>query len=92
MNTDQSKVYRRIVSDIALFLAVIYAPWWLVSILVFACAVYFRNFYEAFIAGFLFDAFYGTAITSLHNFRFVFSIAFLLLIAITEFIKEKIRV
>lgn len=78
--------------DIALFFLVLYAPWWMFTLFVVGGIVYFKNFYEAFFLGFLFDALYGTNIAPLHGFRFIFSSAFLGTVVIVDFLKEKVRV
>ncbi len=92
MNSNNRLIRARIIADIALFFIVLYAPWWLVGIAVIAGVSYFKNFYEAFFAGFLFDTLYGASIAGLHGFRFVFSSAFLLFIFAADFIKTKVRI
>jgi hypothetical protein len=53
--------------------------------------IYFKHFYEAFFLGFLFDALYGTNLIPLHGFRFIFSSAFLGIVVVVNFLKEKVR-
>lgn len=92
MNSDTYSIRARIIADILLFLTVLYAPWWLVSMAVFFSILYFKSFYEAFFFGFLFDMLYGVSVPSTHGFQFVFSTAFLVLIFAADFVKAKVRV
>lgn len=92
MNTHISTIRPRIIADTLLFFVVLYAPWWITSVAVLSCVIYFKNFYEAFFFGFLFDMLYGADIASFRGFRFVFSSCFLFLIAGAEFIKREVRV
>lgn len=92
MNAKFSQPRFRIMANIIIFLAVLYIPWWLVSVAVFLCILYFRNFYEAFFFGLLFDTLYGVNIASVHGFQFIFSSVFLVLVFAVDFLKGKVRV
>lgn len=92
MNSDTYSIRARIIADIFLFLTILYTPWWLVSAAVFLCILCFKNFYEAFFFGLLFDMLYGVSIPSMHGFRFIFSSVFLFLIFAADFVKAKVRV
>lgn len=92
MEPNLLKIRSRILADILIFFFVLYAPGWLFVITLFACVCYFKNFYEAFFFGLLFDMLYGAEIASLHGFRFVFSSIFLVLIFAVDFVKGKLRV
>lgn len=91
MNPIPAKIRPRIVIDTALFLTILCTPWWFTAAVLFVCVAYFKNFYEAFFFGFLFDVLYGANIASLHGFRFVFSSIFLVLLFVVNFVKEKVR-
>jgi hypothetical protein len=91
MNNRTSITRSRIIADGILFFSVLYAPWWITAAAVFSCVIYFKNFYEAFFIGFLFDTLYGAKFTGIHGFRFFFSIFALLLLFAVQFVKEKIR-
>ncbi len=75
-----------------LFFSVLYAPGWLVAVALFFGVWYFKNFYEAFFFGLLFDMLYGVPIASLYGFRFIFSSVFLAIIFAAKFVKGKLRV
>jgi hypothetical protein len=92
MNKNSHSVRSRIITDVILFFAVLHAPWWFVAFILLLGAWYFKNFYEAFFFGLLFDMLYGAGIASFHGFQFVFSSAFLVLIFAVDFVKAKIRV
>jgi hypothetical protein len=91
MSTNINQTLPRIITDITLFFVVLYAPWWCMFAALFLGVWYFKKFYEAFFFGLLFDMLYGANIASLHGFRFIFSSAFLVLIFLADFVKEKVR-
>ena len=92
MNPNLSHIRPRIIADILLFFTVLFAPWWFVAAALFLAVWYFKNFYEAFFFGLLFDTLFGAPIASLHGFRFVFSFVFLVIIFAAGFVKGKVRV
>lgn len=92
MNSGTTSIRIRAIADIALFFIVLYAPWWFVASALFLGVWYFKNFYEAFFFGLLFDILFGAPIASLHGFRFVFSFIFLIIIFAAGFVKGKVRV
>lgn len=49
----------RIICDIALFLSLLYLPWWSTAILGTVFLLYFNHFYEIIIIGALADMIYG---------------------------------
>ncbi|MBI2120821.1 MAG: hypothetical protein HYT94_04325 [Parcubacteria group bacterium] len=91
MDRNLRQIHTRIIADIFLFFAVLFAPWWLVALFAGACVVSFKKFYEAFFAGFLFDALYGVPVASAYGFRFFFSSAALFVIFLSDLVREKVR-
>lgn len=81
----------RLCADIFLLFAVLVAPWWAVSLFALGCIFFFKNFYEAFFAGFFLDALYGANIAGVYGFRFFFSGAALLALLAAEMIKRSVR-
>lgn len=51
---------QRIVFNIAFFLLVLYAPWWLVLLAAMFGVYYFTSYYEVLGFGILYDILYGT--------------------------------
>lgn len=92
MNNDTHRVRTRIIVDIIIFFTVLFAPWWVIFLAVLGGIFSFKNFYEAFFAGFLFDTLYGVNVASAYGFRFFFSVGFLFFIFVAEFLKQKIRI
>lgn len=92
MNKNSHSVRPRIITDAILFFAVLYAPWWFLAPILFLSAWYFKNFYEAFFFGFLFDVFYGVNVSTASDFRFFFSSSAILLVFLVDFVKGKMRV
>ncbi|HBB44249.1 MAG: hypothetical protein UW27_C0004G0045 [Parcubacteria group bacterium GW2011_GWA1_44_13] len=54
-------VRKRIIFDIILLGAVFYTPWWIVAIISFAGAFFWRPYFEIFIFGILLDLLYGAS-------------------------------
>ncbi len=82
---------KRCVLLVALFISVLYFPWWCFVMVTIVGGLLFKNYFESFIAGLFMDAFYGTNAVSFHNFFLFFSLLSLVVLLITAILKEKIR-
>ncbi len=75
---------KRIILDILLFLSVLFAPWWVSVLLALIFMIYFRNFIEIIIAGFIIDILYG-------NGQMYFTVGSLVVFVFLHLFKRKIR-
>jgi hypothetical protein len=82
----------RFSADTALFFSVLFFPWWISVVLAILGAAYFSNFIEAFFAGLLIDALYGTSGSSIFGIHLFFSFAFLALWFLVDFARHKLRI
>jgi len=82
----------RFTGDLIIFFSVLFCPWWITVALVFFAVIFFNNFIEAFFAGLLIDALYGTPDSLLFGFRLFFSFAFFVLWLFATLIKRKVRI
>lgn len=82
---------KRIFADIVLFLAVFFAPWYWVVVLVVIFTALFSGYWEAILAGLFLDAMYSIQTGGFYGRFGVFTLGFLFLYFILRIIKKKIR-
>lgn len=83
---------KRIVSDIILFFAIFFLPWWGTIILAFVLMIYFKNFWEGVTAIFFIDLLYSVPTERLTGHFGIFTASSLILFFIINNIKSRIRI
>jgi len=76
---------------VILALLVIFAPYWLYLPAIFAGIIYFDLFVEGIVLGFFVDLLYGRALYHGFLLGFPFTIASVVLVCVSVFVREKIR-
>jgi hypothetical protein len=82
---------KRIFVDSAILVSVFLLNSWITLILVVAGIFYFRNFYEAFIAGIMIDALYGVPLERFFHIPYVATIVSMSAYFIIDKLKERVR-
>lgn len=80
---NKRKLFARIIFDAILFLAVLFAPWWLFALFALAGIAYWERHYEALALALFFDLLYLP--------RYFLTLGILVLYILIAFIKTKIR-
>ncbi len=85
-------MFLRLLTDLALFAAAFFIPWWLVVPCAVLCSLGLERAYEIIALGIILDALYGLPIPALGGFRFPFTALCTLIFLVGEFVKPRLRV
>ena len=94
MGGDRKKrnlIIGRIVADVLLFSAVLFAHWAVVVLMGLVCLIAFPRFYEAVIAGVLLDLLYGAPIPKFLNITVIFTVTTLVMYFVVTRFKTQLR-
>ncbi|MDP3735576.1 MAG: hypothetical protein Q8R39_04070 [bacterium] len=84
-------MFPRFLTDLVLFTAAFFTPWWLVvpgaALLLFR----YHSAYELIVLGVILDALYGLPVRQLGGFRFPFTVLCTLLFLMLEFLRPRLR-
>ncbi len=86
-----NKTLLRISLDAIIFLSIFYFPWWVGMFLAVVGILFFSNFFEIFLVGYLLDLLYGTNVKEFYGIWFVFTLLSVVVYVIIEHIKKNIR-
>lgn len=81
----------RLLTDLALFTAVFFVPWWFVVPAAVLFSLRFARMYELLLLGIILDALYGLPIPALGGFRFSFTALCTFFFLAGEFLKPRLR-
>ena len=91
MIQNPSQKILRIFAAGTLCISAFVSPWYLVIVFALTCFIFFDSFYEALVAGFIFDELHGARIGYFFHFYFVLSLCIALLFVVSVFIKERVK-
>lgn len=83
---------RRLVADFILFFSLFIFPWYWTAVLVFVFIILFENFWEAILAGFIFDALYSIPSAKIYGRFGIFTAVAAILVLLSKIIRKKIRI
>lgn len=83
-------IAKRIISDIVLFLCVLFAPWWITAGLGFLCVWYFDQFIEAVFVALFMDILYGAGSAYFWGFEYANTVIVLPLYLLIASVKKKL--
>jgi hypothetical protein len=81
----------RFIVNSILILSVFIFPWWVSGLLGLCALFYFHTFYEIVVLGLIIDSLYNAKVPHFLEFQFVVTIASILVLCISLYIKERIR-
>lgn len=82
---------KRILADIALFVSVLWLPWWASAVLAAAFIFMFDWYYEAVVAGFLMDSLYAVPLPRFRGAELVATGAASALYLVAAYVKPKLK-
>jgi len=83
-------VYRVLINAF-IFISIFYLPWWVTTIVVLSGVIFFKNFYEAILAGLIIDMIYGAKTVEFANIWFVFTASYTGVYVLSNYLKKNIR-
>jgi len=82
---------KRIIADIIFFSGLFVLPWHWTAVLAVVFIIWFGNFWEAVLAGFILDSFYSLPNTRIYGRFGIFTAIALALVLSSKIIRKKIR-
>jgi len=86
-----STIIRRICADILIVICIFFFTPWVTFFCVTVALFYFKNFYEAIVAGVLFDMLYGISLEKFFHIQWVTTFLFLFLYFAINYLKRYSR-
>jgi len=84
-------MFLRLILSFALLISIIIFPFWLNIIFAIFLTLYFDQYYEVIVAGFLLDFTYSIPIESFFGFRFIYALIFTIIFLISGPLKLRLR-
>jgi hypothetical protein len=82
---------KRLIVDTLFFSSLFILPWYWTAVLAVIFIIWFGNFWEAVLAGFIFDALYSIPNTKIYGRFGIFTSVALVLVLVSKIIRKKIR-
>ena len=88
MNSNK-KIFR-VIAGLTMIASIIWGYWWVTWALAIAFLFAFPMYYEIIIWGVIYDALYGLPLPQFQNFRYVFTLASIILFTIAVFLRKSL--